>query len=545
MSQEDFEEYCMLPAEVKKKDVFSLQIDRKSNQGQPLRCDFRRLRDTRGRVTGNLFVFTDAANDTDILTGFQHWENFRRFAVENPYNFDHPTSAVVFDIVGLSEINRTFGREVGNQRIRNLAKVIRTNMPRDAFFVRGYEAHLLAICSHCTEDELAGCVRQVIEACNGTVMYGMSATSDPVRIGSDGYPRSSLKMTEGEESRNIIKAIATASRTLQVKKLLSSSSAHSQTITSLVRALQESDSDTEAHVQRTQKMGALLGKRIGLNDAQLADLNLLCLLHDIGKIGIPLEILNKPDRLSEREWVVMKTHSEKGYQIAMSSEELKPIARMILYHHERWDGKGYPERLAGSSIPILSRIISVVDAYDAMVNDRAYRKGFPPAVAQEELSRCAGTQFDPYLVGEFLKMLADNPDIAAGERTDAPEIRVFRRAELEEAETGSTLPVSYSRYFLDLEDTIIEVDDGFQEITGYSGAEAVGIMNQIALIPAEDRADYMIQVNNQFALGSDSAFLEHNIERKDGMVVRVLCHGKRYYDSASRSYRSEILITQI
>ena len=194
-----------------------------------------------------------------------------------------------------------------------------------------------------------------------------------------------------------------------MKKLLSSKSVHSQTLTSLVRALQESDSDTEAHVRRTQKMGVELGRRVGLSDEQIADLRLLCLLHDIGKIGIPLEILNKPGKLTEEEFAVLRTHVEKGYQIAMSSDELKSIARMILCHHERWDGKGYPEGLSGNSIPVLSRVIAIVDAYDAMVNNRSYRKGLDPETAQEEMRRGAGVQFDPYLTGEFLSMLEENP----------------------------------------------------------------------------------------------------------------------------------------
>ena len=319
---------------------------------------------------------------------------------------------------------------------------------------------------------------------------------------------------------------------------------HSQTLTSLIRALEESDSDTEAHVQRTQKMGETLARRIGFNDAQIADLKLLCLLHDIGKVGIPLEILNKPGKLNAREWEVMKTHAEKGYQIAMSSDELRSIAPMIRSHHERWDGKGYPEGLAGQNIPLLSRMIALVDAYDAMVNDRAYRKGLEPEKAQEEIRNNTGTQFDPVLVEEFLKMLEENPEIALGEKTGGEEVHRLILDVMQTEESGSTKPVACSRYLLDVNEMIIEVDPRFEEITGYSRENVVGKLNQFDLIPEEDRSYYMMQVNNQFSKG-DFAYLQHNLQRKSGEVIQVICYGKRYFDSAAKAYRSEILIFPI
>ena len=268
------------------------------------------------------------------------------------------------------------------------------------------------------------------------------------------------------------------------------------------------------------------------------------MLHDIGKIGVPLEILNKPGKLTDEEWAVLKTHVEKGYQIAMSSDELSSIADMILCHHERWDGRGYPNHIAGEAIPILSRVISVVDAYDAMVNNRSYRKALPPEKAQEEIRACAGQQFDPYIAEEFLKMLQENPDIAEGESTGGEEVKFFQQIQQETVATGNTRAVTYSRYLLDRDDKIVETDDNFTQITGYSRQETVGVMSQFDLIPQEDRAFYIIQVNNQFSHGS-IAFLEHEIQRKDGTRINVFCYGKRYYDSALKTFRSEILITKI
>ncbi len=533
MDCREFIDQCGIPEEACREERASLHSELRGRNGGPMRCDYTRVEDDRGVMTGNLFVFTDASNDVDLLTGFPFWDDFKRFTAENPFNFDHPTAAVVFDIVGLSEVNRTFGREVGDQRIRNLVKSMQACMPQGTYFFRGYEAMMGAVCTQCTEEELQGCVERILDANAGTVMYGMSCTSDQTERTADEL--------NTPVSRNVIGAVETAIRALEVKKLLSPRSMRSQTLTSLVRALQEADSDTEEHVQRTQKMGEELGKRIGLTDAQMADLKLLCLLHDIGKIGIPLEILNKPGKLTDEEWAVLQTHAEKGYQIAVSSAELGGIAHMILSHHERWDGKGYPEHLSKTNIPILSRVIALVDSYDAMVNTRAYRTAMTPERAQAEIRKCAGSQFDPDLAAEFLAMLEENPQIAGGEKTESRDMREFIRQASDVEGNGRTFPIKCSRYVLNLEEVIIEADDNFEDITGYRNREVLGKMSQYDLVPTEDRAFYIMQVNKQFAKGN-VAYLKHEILCKDGSKIWVVCHGKRYYDSAVKEFRSEIFI---
>jgi HD-GYP domain-containing protein (c-di-GMP phosphodiesterase class II) len=125
------------------------------------------------------------------------------------------------------------------------------------------------------------------------------------------------------------------------------------------------------------------------------------MLHDIGKIGIDDRILNKPGKLSEEEWVIMKKHPEIGYRIAISLPELSSVAEYILTHHERWDGKGYPKGLIGEEIPLLSRILAVADAYDAITEERVYRKKRSREEALEEIMNHSGTQFDPAIVEIF------------------------------------------------------------------------------------------------------------------------------------------------
>lgn len=474
-----------------------------------------------------------ANKKVDRLTGLLNmnafYEKAQAMLSDNAVRGHHPASVIVFDILGLREINKANGREEGDARINALAETVRACMPSGSFIFRGHEADLIVVNAQCDAETLSTAVMTVIHASKSSVLFGIGTTS------------SELKNAAHTESGTLLQALEEAQRDLKIKKLLTVNSSRSQSLTSLVRALEEVDADTEAHVQRTQKMGIALGHKIGLTDAQLTSLELLCLLHDIGKIAVPLEILNKPGRLTDEEWAILRSHAEKGYQIAMSSEELQPIAEMILHHHERWDGEGYPSKLSRDEIPVLSRIISIVDAYDAMVNDRSYRKAMLPEKAKQEIRDNAGTQFDPYLAIEFLNLLEENPSLSVGEKTGSKDVRVFERFAEEEIGTGNTSPVAYTRYTLDIDDRIIEVDDYFEKMTGYKRGEVIGKMRQFDLIPADEREYYIKQVQNQFSK-SDIAYLKHPLQRKDGKIITVFCSGEHYYDSSVKAFRSTILV---
>ena len=141
---------------------------------------------------------------------------------------------------------------------------------------------------------------------------------------------------------------------------------------------------------------------------QLDTIRIAAILHDIGKIGIPDSILFKTYILTPSEWKKMREHSCIGYRMAKNIPDFASIAQEILYHHERWDGTGYPEGLKGEKIPLLSRIISIIDAYDVMQSRRPYKGSISKTEALKEIKRCAGTQFDPLLVEVFLKIVKNN-----------------------------------------------------------------------------------------------------------------------------------------
>lgn len=512
-------------------DSFSLQCYIKNDEDvQPLRCDIRSLKNEKGQRLGQLFVFSDAALETDLLTGFQDWESFQLFAGSNPNAFPCPTAVAICDINSLSVINSTMGNQAGNQAIKMLADTMRQCFPKQTYYVRGLEANLIALCSHSNEAAMQTHMARVKESFSGKIQYAVSVTT--------------------ESNPDIQQAILMATKAMRAKKLLDRESIHSEMLTSLIRALQECDSDTEHHVRRTQLMGAELGKRIELTDIQQSKLSLLCLLHDIGKIGIPLEILNKPGKLSDEEWKILQSHTEKGYEIASSNNELRGIADEIRHHHERWDGKGYPDGLSRESIPLLSRVIAVVDAYDAMTNNRSYRHAISASKAMAELRRCAGSQFDPFIVSEFLQMLKENPpdELISGDAAEKSRNEHIEHAET--ADNGTETchhvhSVPYSRYVLDESMRIVSADENFEKLTGYTpkDIQARSVL-QADLIPEEERTEYLCHTNACLAK-SPMVFQEHKLRRKDSSDIYVFCFGRVYFDSAVRAERSEIIIADI
>jgi putative nucleotidyltransferase with HDIG domain len=196
----------------------------------------------------------------------------------------------------------------------------------------------------------------------------------------------------------------------------------------LVDALDAREQETERHSQRVMRFTEMLAKEYGVVDTDLPDISRGALLHDIGKIGIPDGILLKPAGLSEVEWVVMKQHAEIGYQILRGIDYLKPAAEIVRTHQERWDGGGYPQGLKAEQIPLGARLFAIVDAFDAIVSDRPYRKGRSVDIAREEIRRCAGTQFDPTCVEAFLKISVEEWAKARAEMDAAEQRRLGRPA---------------------------------------------------------------------------------------------------------------------
>lgn len=178
-----------------------------------------------------------------------------------------------------------------------------------------------------------------------------------------------------------------------------------QIVEALSSAIDAKDTYTKGHSMRVAEYSCAIGKRMGLDDKMLEVIYQAGLLHDIGKIGISDTVLRKPGELNEAEAEAIRNHPSIGYSILSSISEIPLISLGAKYHHERFDGKGYPEKLKGSEIPLIARIICVADAYDAMTSDRSYRRSLEPEVARDEIKRCRGTQFDPEIADIAVELI--------------------------------------------------------------------------------------------------------------------------------------------
>ncbi len=177
-------------------------------------------------------------------------------------------------------------------------------------------------------------------------------------------------------------------------------------VRSLLAALKCKDDYTWGHSLRVAFFCNSVGKEMGFSDQELFELEVSALFHDVGKIGVPDSVLMKPSRLTDEEFLEMKLHPSKSYEILKEFPNFKAMALNAKHHHERFDGRGYPDALKAQDIPLFSRIILISDTFDAMTSTRPYRKGLPYEVAFAELREFAGTQFDPMIVEKFIACMS-------------------------------------------------------------------------------------------------------------------------------------------
>lgn len=364
------------------------------------------IRDESGNILGVVIVFRDITLEKqreeevrylgyhDSMTGLYNRAYFEEAL--NRLNEERylPLGVIMGDSNGLKMVNDVFGHEEGDRLLRNITQIFRSSCGSEDIIARigGDE---FAVILPCTSIEKMNMITSNIKR-----MCSLS-TGEPictsVALGA------ALKSDIGQSIEEVYKL---AEDRMYNNKLVESKSIRSSIIISLKKTLEERTHETEAHARRMNEISGQVGKIMGLHDNELDELSLLAMLHDIGKIAIPDYILGKPGKLSEEEWKIMKGHCEIGYRIAVASPELAHIADLILCHHERWDGKGYPQGLKGEEIPLLSRIISVVDAYDAMTNDRPYHGAITGEEALKELDRCSGTQFDPCIAAKVIMVIS-------------------------------------------------------------------------------------------------------------------------------------------
>lgn len=310
-----------------------------------------------------------------------------------------PVGVIVCDVDGLKFVNDTLGHTIGDKLLQAVADVLRQSSRTSSDMV-----------ARIGGDEFAVLFPNVSES---TVQNVVERIRNAIAVYNEVHPELPLSMSTGfavgsDDPTSIEDLFKEADNNMCREKLHRRRSARSAIVQTLMKALEARDFITEGHADRLQDLVSDLARAIGLPISRLADLRLLAQFHDIGKVGIPDGTLFKPSPLTPEERAQMQRHSEIGHRIALSSPDLTPIADWILKHHEWWNGRGYPLGLKGEEIPLECRILAIADAYDAMTNDRPYRKAMSKTAALEELRRCAGSQFDPELTQVFVQLLSND-----------------------------------------------------------------------------------------------------------------------------------------
>lgn len=329
----------------------------------------------------------------DELTGLYNRGHFEQLMEDIKIKKNLPIGLLTLDVNGLKLVNDAFGHKAGDGLLREIADRMKSISSEQDILARmgGDEFSVLMV--NCDDACMEKYSKKLVESCN-------QIRVDEVAISvSIGY--AIVKSTEDTYAS----AFKMAEDYLNKRKLSEGPSVRGKAIYTIVNTLHEKNKREEQHSKRVSELGYGFGKALKLSDREVNELKTIGLLHDVGKIAIEEKILNKEGKLSSEEYAEMQKHPAIGYRILSTVNEMGEIAEYVLAHHESWDGTGYPKGLKGRQIPYLSRIVTVIDAFDAMTSDRTYRKAMTYGEAFTELRRVSGIQFDAEIVEQFIEFI--------------------------------------------------------------------------------------------------------------------------------------------
>lgn len=304
-----------------------------------------------------------------------------------------PISLIMADLNGLKLINDTYGHATGDRFLQACAGILRQACRGEDIIARWGGDEFVILMPQNSYEDARRIADRIVHASQEILFEGI-----PISV--------ALGVASKENPDEPISDILQAAEDRMYRQKLTESRSHKSAVLNALRnTLQEKSYETDTHAGNMQEAAHFIGDRIGLSRDELARLDLVIRLHDIGKINMPAELLQKNAALTPEEWEIMRQHPEIGYRIARATDEVAHVAGEILSHHERWDGTGYPRKLKGKEIPLLARITTLVDAVEVMQNGRPYKQAMTIEEIRQELVRCAGTQFDPDLV----KVLIEAP----------------------------------------------------------------------------------------------------------------------------------------
>ena len=360
------------------------------------------IRDKNGHIQGVVLVFRDVTEKKrirneieylsfhDYLTGLYN----RRFFEEELLRLDNvkhlPLSVIMIDVNGLKLTNDAFGHQTGDALLKKAAEIIVSACPSGQLVARtGGDEFSVILRKTSSEQAHRICKNIQKKAASET----LNSVIISVAVGHD---------TKELPSQDIYDIVRSAENYMYRDKIRTSRSMRSKTLDLIIQTLNKSYHTEQKHTENVRQLCRQIGQALHMTAEDCKRLELAGFLHDIGKIVVPTEILNKPHMLTKEESEIMQRHCEAGYQILKSVEEYSSIAEYVLCHHERWDGDGYPRKLKGENIPLITRIVTVADAFETMTSGRPYRKPLSREQAVLELESNAGTQFDPHIVQVFV-----------------------------------------------------------------------------------------------------------------------------------------------
>jgi len=332
---------------------------------------------------------------TDILTDLYNRTYFEKKAKEFLSKEYLPVGVIMGDANGLKLVNDTLGHSKGDELLKLIAQMLRDVCNEGQLIFRTGGDEFVILIPNSTDYECENIIKKIFKQCKN---YKHDLIDVSISLGTS---------ITNSLDKSVYDALQEAEDKVYRQKLLQKNSFNSSMMYSLQIGLQTKSLETEEHTERVLKHSLIIGEGLSLPMSVMDELTIVAKLHDIGKIGISEELLLKAGNLTNDEFEIVKTHTEKGYRIIKASNQLDTVAKGVLTHHERWDGKGYPLKLSGESIPLIARIVSIADAYDAMTNNSIYKKTLSKKDAIKELQRCAGKQFDPDIVRVFVEYLKE------------------------------------------------------------------------------------------------------------------------------------------
>ena len=360
------------------------------------------IRNNRGDIAGVVIVIRDFTERrakqkqieylsfNDYLTGLYN----RRYMEDAIERLDTrrnlPLTLLIVDVNGLKLTNDAFGHEAGDQLLIKVSRLLSRVCRKNDVLGRMGGDEFCILLPH-TDEKQAEAIKERIKAATAKVKLEPVIVSLAVGFAVKTAPEQDVKAVMIEADNMMYRDKVKYGRAMR-----------SQTIETILQNININYEQEQQHTERVSQYSEAIAAALSLSKREIAMVKTAGALHDIGKVMVPPRILNKPGMLSREEWEIIKRHPENGYQLLKSVDEYAYLAEYVLYHHERWDGSGYPEGLAGERIPLYSRIIAIADAFEAMTAVRPYQRMLSGEDAAAELVRCSGTQFDPDIVRVFV-----------------------------------------------------------------------------------------------------------------------------------------------